>query len=117
MKIIVTGAAGLVGQNLIPRLKASRPTRSSASTSIPPIRASCASCIRTSRSIEADLAEPGPWERRLAGADALVLSQAQIGGLVEEEFTATTSLATRANPRRAQNGVSAATSSISAPRW
>ena len=46
--------------------------------------------------IDADLAElTPPWERSLAGADALVLAQAQIGGLFEEEFTRNNILATR----------------------
>jgi nucleoside-diphosphate-sugar epimerase len=95
VKIIVTGAAGLVGQNLIPRLKAS------GGYEIVGIDKHAANLriLRELHSdievIDADLAQPGPWERSLAGADALVLGQAQIGGLVEEEFTRNNILATR----------------------
>ena len=48
IKIALTGAAGLVGQNLIPRLKARGYAASSRSTSTRPTPRSCAGCIRTS---------------------------------------------------------------------
>ena len=38
--------------------------------------------------LEADLAQPGPWQDMFAGADAVLISQAQIGGLEGAAFTA-----------------------------
>ncbi len=64
MKIVVTGAAGLVGQNLLPRLKARGHTRIVAIDKHP-------ANVRTLRDlhpditvIEADLAVPAPGRRR-----------------------------------------------------
>jgi nucleoside-diphosphate-sugar epimerase len=95
MKIVVTGAAGLVGQNLIARLK------QRGGHTIVAIDKHKAN-IRTLRelhpdvqAIEADLAEPGPWEQALIGADSIVVGHAQIGGLVEAEFTRNNLVATR----------------------
>lgn len=88
MKIAVTGAAGLVGQNLIARLK-----RRAAGHSIVAIDKHPAN-TRILRElhpditvVEADIAEPGAWQASLAGVDAVVVGHAQIGGLVEAEFT------------------------------
>ena len=36
--------------------------------------------------VEADLAEPGMWENAFDGARAVVLNQAQIGGLLLTDF-------------------------------
>ena len=95
MKIVVTGAAGLIGQNLIPRL------RSGGAHRIVGIDKHAAN-LRIFRSlnpdvevVEADLAESGSWEQSLAGADAVVLGQAQIGGVVKEDFVRNNILATR----------------------
>ena len=85
-KIILPGGAGLVGQNLVARLKAK-----------------CYSNIvvldKHRKNIEvlkqvqpditveyADLAEPGEWQRHFVGADVVVMLQAQIGGLDYQEF-------------------------------
>ncbi len=95
MKIVVTGAAGLVGQNLIARLK------ERGGHTIVAIDKHKAN-IRILRelhpdvqALEADLAEPGPWEQALIGADSIVVGHAQIGGLVEAEFTRNNLVATR----------------------
>ena len=48
IKIALTGAAGLVGQNLIPRLKARGYINIVALDKHKPMSRSCASCIRTS---------------------------------------------------------------------
>ncbi|KWV59566.1 NAD-dependent dehydratase [Rhizobium altiplani] len=85
-KIIITGAAGLVGQNVIARLKR-----------IPNLKivgidkhASNTALLRKLHPeidvIEADLATEGAWMDAFAGADAVLLNQAQIGGLDEQEF-------------------------------
>jgi nucleoside-diphosphate-sugar epimerase len=92
-KIVITGAAGLVGQNLTPRLKA----RGYAIIGIdkhPRNTAILRELHPDIEVIEADLAAKGPWMDALAGADALVLNQAQIGGLVRDEFIANNVTAT-----------------------
>lgn len=85
-KIVVTGAAGLVGQNLIARLKTvpdlaivgidKHPTNTALLRQIHP----------EIEVVQANLAKSGTWAKALAGADALVLNQAQIGGLNEQDF-------------------------------
>jgi nucleoside-diphosphate-sugar epimerase len=85
MKVVVTGAAGLVGQNLIPRLKA----RGHEIVAIDK-HARNLGILRELHPditiVEADLAEPGDWRATLDGADSVIMSHAQIGGLVDEEF-------------------------------
>ena len=87
MKIAVTGAAGLIGQNLIARLKRKGGydivafDKHSANTAIlrrlhPDVQV-----------VEADLSRPGDWEAALAGVGSVVLGHAQIGGLDGDEFT------------------------------
>ncbi|HTJ02740.1 MAG TPA: NAD-dependent epimerase/dehydratase family protein [Methylovirgula sp.] len=85
-KIIVTGAAGLVGQNLIARLKQNPNIQIVGIDKHPTNTALLRKIHPEIEVIEADLAKPGNWTEALAGADALVLNQAQIGGLVEQEF-------------------------------
>lgn len=94
-KIIVTGAAGLVGQNLVARLK------SRDDLELVGIDKHAAN-LRLFREIhpgvqiiEADLSEPGPWCDCFAGADTVVINQAQIGGLFAEEFEANNVTATK----------------------
>jgi nucleoside-diphosphate-sugar epimerase len=94
LKIALTGAAGLVGQNLVPRLK-SRGYRNivaldkhSANTAIlrrlhPELTV-----------IETDLARDDGWQAAVADADVVVLAHAQIGGLDAAAFTANNVTAT-----------------------
>jgi nucleoside-diphosphate-sugar epimerase len=91
--IIVTGAAGLVGQNLIVRLKA-RGYRVVGIDKHPANTARLRELHPDIQLIEADLAQPGPWADAFAGADALVLNQAQIGGLERGPFVANNVTAT-----------------------
>ena len=94
VKIVLTGAAGLVGQNLIPRLKARgygnivALDKHQANTAI----------LRRLHSdiavIETDLARDDGWQDAIADADVVVLSHAQIGGLDEAAFTANNVTAT-----------------------
>lgn len=87
MKIVITGAAGLVGQNLIARLKQRGPHEI---VGIDKHAANIAVLRRLHPDvtvIEADMAEPGPWQQALVGADSVVVGQAQIGGLDGAEFT------------------------------
>lgn len=87
-KIVITGGAGLVGQNLIARLKARGFDRI---VSIDKAAANSAVLREQHPDVEvvvADLATDDNWQDRLAGADALVSAHAQIGGLVPAEFVA-----------------------------
>lgn len=86
MKILITGAAGLVGQNLIPALK-ENPDFSIVAIDKHPKN------IRILRElhpeievIEADLSASGDWEKIAADAEYVVQLHAQIGGLAEDEF-------------------------------
>lgn len=93
MKIVVTGAAGLVGQNLIPRLKA-RGAELVGIDKHPSNTARLRELHPDIEVIEADLARPGAWAAAFAGADAVVLNQAQIGGLERAPFVANNITAT-----------------------
>lgn len=85
-KIVVTGAAGLVGQNLVARLKGLPDVAIVGIDRHPRNTALLRSMHPDIEVIEADLARPGAWADAFAGADALVLNQAQIGGLDERAF-------------------------------
>ncbi len=93
-RVVVTGAAGLVGQNLIPRLKARGYGDIVAIDKHRRNTAILAKLHPDVRVIEADLSRAGGWEDAFAGAEALVLLHAQIGGLVRQEFTANNVTAT-----------------------
>lgn len=84
--VVITGGAGLVGQNLVPRLKARGFDRIVA---IDKAAGNAAILQRLHPDVEvvvADLAADDGWQDKLAGIDALVHGHAQIGGLVPEEF-------------------------------
>ena len=86
-KIVILGRSGLVGQNLVARLKAKGYTNMSFSTSIAPI-SRCSSRFSRILTEYADLAEPGDWQRHFVGAEVVVMLQAQIGGNDYQEFRA-----------------------------
>jgi len=85
-KIVVTGAAGLVGQNLCLRL------HDAGYTNIHGIdkHAENSTILKEHQPwvnfMQADLAETGPWTDILSDADCVVLNQAQIGGLDPKDF-------------------------------
>jgi nucleoside-diphosphate-sugar epimerase len=93
-KIVITGAAGLVGQNLLPRLKRSGLGEIVAIDK----HASNIEVLRRFhpeiRVIHADLAVSGAWEQELQGCTHLVSAHAQIGGLNHDEFVRNNVLAT-----------------------
>jgi nucleoside-diphosphate-sugar epimerase len=93
--IVITGAAGLVGQNLIPRLKARHAGPLIAIDKHPANTKTLARLHPDIRVIEADLAVDGAWREAFAGARALVLNHAQIGALSEAPFIANNVTATR----------------------
>jgi nucleoside-diphosphate-sugar epimerase len=93
-RIIVTGAAGLVGQNLLLHLKGKDADEIVA---IDKHVKNC--CILRKwhpgvRVIVGDLAEPGEWEQALEGCTHLVSCHAQIGGLYREEYVRNNIVAT-----------------------
>jgi len=86
-KIVLTGAAGLVGQNLIVELKAQGYTRLVAIDKHAHNLAILGRLHPEVERIEADLAEPGDWEQSFAGASCVVQLHAQITGKYTELFT------------------------------
>jgi uncharacterized protein YbjT (DUF2867 family) len=85
-KIIVTGAAGLVGQNLVLLLRESG-YRNVAAIDKQPANLRLLSQINPGvQAIEADLAEPGAWTQAFTGAKATVVLHAQITGKTIEPF-------------------------------
>src|SRR5262249_42494345 len=94
-KIVLTGAAGLVGQNLIVELKAQGYTRLVA---IDKHEYNLAILCRLHPAVDtvlADLAEPGDWEQAFEGAACVVQLHAQITGKDPAEFVRNNLDATR----------------------
>lgn len=85
-RILVTGAAGLVGQNLIAQLARTGGFELIAIDKHPQNTAILQQLHPQQQVITADLAEPGPWEDVAADCDAIIMLQAQIGGLDPEAF-------------------------------
>lgn len=85
-KVVITGAAGLVGQNLVARLK-DRPDIGLVGIDKHHANVSIFRRIHPEvEIIEADLADAGNWREALIGCDTLILCHAQIGGIDAEEF-------------------------------
>jgi nucleoside-diphosphate-sugar epimerase len=93
-KIVITGAAGLVGQNLVPLLKQGSPGGIVAVDKHPANTATLRRLHPEIRVVEADIAETGPWQTELEGCTHLVIGHAQIGGLYPQEFVRNNILAT-----------------------
>lgn len=85
-RIVLPGGAGLVGQNLVTRLKAKGYTNiivlDKHLTNIEILRQLHPDIIAA----HADLAEPGGWQCYFQDASAVVMLQAQIGGLEYKDF-------------------------------
>lgn len=85
-KIVLPGGAGLVGQNLVARL------RGLGYTNIVVLdkHAANVEVLRKTqpdvRAEVADVAVPGAWQRHIADAAVVVMLQAQIGGIDYQEF-------------------------------
>lgn len=85
-KIILSGGAGLVGQNLVARLKANGYSNI---TVLDKHMTNLAVLKQVQPDITAeyaDLAEHGEWQRHFEGAEVVVMLQAQIGGNEYLEF-------------------------------
>jgi nucleoside-diphosphate-sugar epimerase len=94
-KIVLTGAAGLVGQNLIVELKSQGYDNLVAIDK----HAHNLGILRRLHPevtvIEADLAELGPWQQAFADAQTVVMLHAQITGKHHEDFVRNNILASR----------------------
>ncbi len=94
-RIVLPGGAGLVGQNLVVRLK-ERGYRNL--LVIDRHRANLdvlAQLHPDVGTLLADLAQPGAWQAEIARADVVVMLQAQIGGIDETAFERNNLAATR----------------------
>lgn len=94
-KLVLTGAAGLVGQNLVVELLAQGWTNLVAIDKHAYNLAILQRLHPQVVTIVADLAEPGPWEDAFAGAAAVVQLHAQITGKYPELFVRNNLDATR----------------------
>ena len=98
-KIVITGAAGLVGQNLIPRLTAKGFTEIVGIDKHPTNVKILEKYHPTIRVLNQDLVERSNngvsgWETELAGCEALVIGHAQIGGKDPAEYVRNNVVAT-----------------------
>jgi nucleoside-diphosphate-sugar epimerase len=85
-KIVLPGGAGLVGQNLVARLKA-KGYKNIVVLDKHPTNLAVLKQVQPDITAEyADLAEPGDWQRHFKDADVVVMLQAQIGGTDYQEF-------------------------------
>ncbi len=85
-KIIITGAAGLVGQNLIVQLK-EKGYRNLVAIDKHEYNLNILQQLHPEvHTVLADLAQAGEWEHTFAGAACLVMSQAQITSKTAAEF-------------------------------
>ena len=85
-KIVLLGGAGLVGQNLVARLRLRGYTKIV-------VLDKHRTNLKVRRKVQpnviveyADLAEPGEWQRHFSDAEVVVMLQAQIGGNDYQEF-------------------------------
>lgn len=88
-KVVVTGAAGLVGQNLVSRLTTKGFEEIVAIDKHPTnvkILAKYHPGIRVCQSDLAENSHASAWESELAGCQALVIGHAQIGGIDPREY-------------------------------
>jgi nucleoside-diphosphate-sugar epimerase len=93
-KIVITGAAGLIGQNLIVRLKQRGYDSIVAIDKHPSNTATLRRLHPDITTIEADLAHQDGWQDSLTGAETLVIAHAQIGGQDPAAFEDNNILAT-----------------------
>lgn len=85
-KLIIPGAAGLVGQNLIIQLKA-QGYRNIVALDKHPQNTQILRELHPDIEIhEADISEPGDWQGACEGGDVLIMLQAQIGSKHSDDF-------------------------------
>ncbi len=86
-KIVVTGAAGLVGQNLIPRLEQESFGEIVAIDKHPTNTETLRRLHPNLRVIHTDLSVAGPWQDEFVGCTHLMNGHAQIGGIYTADYT------------------------------
>jgi nucleoside-diphosphate-sugar epimerase len=94
-KIVITGAAGLLGQNLIPRLKASGFAEIVAIDKHPTNTQILRRLHPDITIVATDLAHDNDWQDSLKDADVLICGHAQIGGIDPQPFQDNNVLATK----------------------
>jgi nucleoside-diphosphate-sugar epimerase len=88
IKILLPGGAGLVGQNLVARLRA-KGYENIIVLDKHKKNLAILKSIQPEIIVEyADLSKPGSWQNHFTDADVVVMLQAQIGGLFYQEFVA-----------------------------
>lgn len=93
-KIVITGAAGLVGQNLVQRMQRVGYENIVALDKQPNNTAILRDLNPRLTVVEADLAAEGSWSDHFENTTVLILNHAQIGALTEEPFLANNVTAT-----------------------
>lgn len=94
-RIVVTGGAGLVGQNLVPLLQQSGPIDLVVMDKHSRNLSTLKSLHPDIKALDVDLAQIGDWADEFVGADAVIQLHAQIGGVREEEFIQNNIVATK----------------------
>ena len=85
-KVVLPGGAGLVGQNLVARLRA-KGYRNIVVIDKHAANSAILKQVQPDVVVEvADLSKPGDWQRHFSDAQVVVMLQAQIGGLDYQEF-------------------------------
>lgn len=95
VRILITGVAGLVGQNLVARMKGRNDLELLGIDKHPE---NCSIFRETHPEIlltEADLAVEGDWKSQFENIDIVIMNHAQIGALTEEPFIANNVTATK----------------------
>lgn len=85
-RIVIPGAAGLVGQNLIVQLKAQGYTNLVAIDKFTENLNILKSIHPDVQAIEADVSRPGDWQAAFEGAGMVLMLQAQIGSKYSDDF-------------------------------
>lgn len=94
-KIVITGGAGLVGQNLLVDLDDDPQLDLVVIDKRPTNLAVLEKLFPSVTAVEADLAEPGEWSKHFADASAVVQLHAQIGAPTMDPFERNNVVATR----------------------
>ena len=123
-RIAITGAAGLVGQNLIPRLKAHQYTTIVAIDKHPANTAILRRLHPDIEIIEANLAHADGWQDAVATCDVVICAHAQIGGIDRTAYEDNNVVATRRllevvnkNPKAYMVHISSSVVELAASDW
>lgn len=95
LRIVITGGAGLVGQNLLVRLLAAGYENLTVLDKATHNLAVAGQLHPGVAYVEVDLAESGSWQGIVAEADVIVMLHAQIGGIAADQFIRNNVVATQ----------------------